>query len=120
MFSYDLKDGYHHVLIRPDVRDYLGFKLILNGKMTYCRYVVGCFGLAGLPFIYTKIYRPLMAHWRNAGIQGVKFLDDGGFSNEDKTTALINSLHVKKDLLRSGSIYSIRNATGSLLKKWNG
>ena len=108
MFSYDLKDGYHHILIRPDFRDYLGFKLILNGKLTYCRYVVGCFGLADLPFIFTKIYRPLVAHWRSTGIQGVKFLDDGGFFNKDKNSATTNSLHVKKDLLRSGSVYSVK------------
>ena len=108
MFSYDLKDGYHHILIRPDFRDYLGFKLIINGKMTYCRYVVGCFGLADLPFIFTKIYRPLVAHWRSAGIQVVKFLDDGGFFIKDKNSAIAHSLHVRKDLLRSGSVYSIK------------
>ena len=108
MFSYDLKDGYHHVLIHEDFRDYLGFKLMINGKMTYCRYVVGCFGLADLPFIFTKIYRPLVTHWRSLGIQGIKFLDDGGFFIEGEETAKSHSLHVKKDLLRTGSIYSIK------------
>ena len=106
MFSYDLKDGYHHLLIHPDFRDYLGFKLVLNGKLTYCRYTVGCFGLADLPWIFTKVYRPLVAHWRSLGMQGVKFLDDGGFFEKDKETAMANSDHVKKDLIRSGSIFS--------------
>lgn len=106
MFNYDLRDGYHHVMIHPDFRDFLGFKLLLNGKMTYCRYVVGCFGLADLPWIFTKIYRPLVAHWRSLGIQGVKFLDDGAFFNEDKVSASANSLHVQKDLIRTGSIFS--------------
>ena len=108
MFSYDLKDGYHHVLIHPEFRDYLGFKLVINGKLTYCRYVVGCFGLADLPFIFTKIYRPLVAHWRSLGIQGIKFLDDGGFFIKDEKTATADSLHVRKDLLRTGSVYSIK------------
>ena len=108
MFSYDLKDGYHHLLIHPDFRDFLGFKLVLNRKLTYCRYVVGCFGLADLPWIFTKVYRPLVAHWRSLGIQGVKFLDDGGFFVKDLQTAEANSLHVKKDLIRSGSIYSTK------------
>ena len=106
MFSYDLKDGYHHILIHPDFRDFLGFKLILNGKLTYCRYVTGCFGLADLPWIFTKIYRPLVAHWRSIGMQGVKFLDDGGFFVEGLSKAKEYSLHVKKDLIRSGSIFS--------------
>ena len=84
MFNYDLKDGYHHLLIHPDFRDFLGFKLMINGKLTYCRYVVGCFGLADLPWIFTKVYRPLVAHWRSLGIKGVKFLDDGAFFNDDE------------------------------------
>ena len=108
MFNYDLKDGYHHLLIHPEFRDYLGFKLIIDGKLTFCRYVVGCFGLADLPFIYTKIYRPLLTHWRSLGIQGIKFLDDGGFFIKDKDNAEAYSLHVKKDLIRSGSVYSIK------------
>ena len=106
MFSYDLKDGYHHLLIHPEFRDYLGFKLMWNGKLTYFRYVVGCFGLADLPFIYTKIYRPLVAHWRSFGIPIIKFLDDGGFFVNSFSDALNYVDHVKKDLIRSGSIYS--------------
>ena len=106
MFSYDLKDGYHHIALHPEFRDYLGFKLMLNGKLTYCRYVVGCFGLADLPFIFTKIYRPLVSHWRSLGIPVIKFLDDGGFFNETKTAAIVNRDHVRKDLIRSGSVYS--------------
>ena len=106
MFSYDLKDGYHHLSIHESFRDYLGFKLVLNGKLTYCRYVVGCFGLADLPWIFTKVYRPLVAHWRSNGIPAVKFLDDGGFFCKDLDSARENSLHVKKDLIRSGSIFS--------------
>ena len=106
MFNYDLKDGYHHLLIHPSFRDYLGFKLEWEGKMTYFRYVVGCFGLADLPFIYTKIYRPLVAHWRSFGIPAIKFLDDGGFFVKDRQTALEYRDHVRKDLIRSGSIYS--------------
>ena len=106
MFSYDLRDGFYHLLIHPEFRDFLGFKIVLNGKMTYCRFVSGFLGLADIPWIFTKIYRPLVAHWRSMGIPGVKFLDDGGFFNKDKNTATINSLHVQKDLIRTGSIYS--------------
>ena len=106
MFSYDLRDGYHHLMIHPEFRDFLGFKLIWNGKLTYFRYVVGCFGLADLPYIFTKIYRPLVAHWRGLGIPAIKFLDDGGFFVKDEASAIKYSDHVKKDLIRSGSIYS--------------
>ena len=105
MFSYDLADGYHHLLIHPEFRDHLGFKFVWKGKLTYFRYVVGCFGLADLPYIFTKIYRPLVAHWRSHGIPAIKFLDDGGFFVKDEPSALLYSDHVRKDLIRSGSIY---------------
>ena len=110
MYSFDLKDGYHHISIHPEFRTYLGFSLSLNGVQTYLRYVVGCFGLADLPFLFTKIYRPLVAHWRSLSIPAIMFLDDGGFFEQDETSAIAHSDHVRKDIVRSGSIYSIKKS----------
>ena len=122
MFSFDLKDGYHHILIHPEFRTYLGFSLSLNGIQTYLRYVVGCFGLADLPFLFTKIYRPLVAHWRSLSIPAIMFLDDGGFFERDETSAIAHSDHVRKDIIRSGSIYSIKKSdfTPSQKMTWLG
>jgi DNA topoisomerase VI subunit A len=36
IIAWDLKDGYHHVMIHPDFRDYLGFTLVLDGKSIFC------------------------------------------------------------------------------------
>ena len=110
MYSFDLRDGYHHIKIHQDFKTYLGFSLIVNGKLTYFQYAVGCFGLADLPWLFTKIYRPLVRHWRSLSIPGIMFLDDGGFFELEFNSALINSDHVRKDLLRSGSIYSIKKS----------
>ena len=110
MFSFDLRDGYHHIKIRENFKTYLGFQLPINGVPTYFQYVVGCFGLADLPWLFTKIYRPLVKHWRSAGIPAIMFLDDGGFFESDLDTALAHSDHVRKDLIRSGSIYSIKKS----------
>ena len=77
----------------PEFCTYLGFSLSLNGVQTYLRYVVGCFGLANLPFLFTKIYRPLVAHWRSLSIPAIMFLDDGGFFEQDETSA--NPCHWK-------------------------
>ena len=57
MIGWDLRDGYHHILIHPEFRDYLGFKIFMDGKETYCRYVVGPFGLRDLPWLFSKIFR---------------------------------------------------------------
>ena len=110
MYSFDLKDGYHHIAIHPDFKQYLGFSLPLDGVQTYLQYAVGCFGLADLPFIFSKIYRPLVTHWRSLSIPGIMFLDDGGFFETDFASAEIHSHHVKLDIIRSGSIYSIKKS----------
>ena len=110
MYSFDLKDGYHHISIHPDFKTYLGFSICLNGVTTYFQYTVGCFGLADLPRLFTKIYRPLVSHWRSISIPGIMFLDDGGFFETDRQSAVQHSDHVRKDILRSGSVYSIKKS----------
>ena len=122
MYNFDLRDGYHHIQIHPDFQTYLGFCISLDGVPTYCRYVVGCFGLADLPFVFTKLYRPLVRHWRGSGIPAIMFLDDGGFFEPNDQFALKNSLHVKRDLIRSGSIFSIKKSkfTPSTKMTWLG
>ena len=110
MFQFDLRDGYHHIMIAPEFRTYLGFSIKLNGVKCYFQYIVGCFGLADLPWLFTKIYRPLVWHWRSHSIPCIMFLDDGGFFVQDEESAILHSEHVKKDLIRSGSIYSIKKS----------
>ena len=76
MIGWDLKDGYHHVLIHTEFRDYLGFKIAIDGQNIYYRYVVGPFGLRDLPFLFSKIFRVLIKRWRGLGLKVIKFLDD--------------------------------------------
>ena len=119
MFNNNLTDGYYHQLIHSDFCDFLGYKLTgLNGKVTWCRFVSGFLGLADLPGIFTKIYPPLVAHWGMAGIQGFNFLDNGGFFNDVQQTAVINSLHIMKDPIRSGSVFSSWKNVWELNQKW--
>ena len=120
MYNFDLKDGYHHIKIHPDFQTYLGFQIKLDGVQIYCIHVCGCFGLADLPFIFTKIYRPIVRHWRSESIPAIMFLDDGGFF--EPTSAITNSEHVKKDIIRSGSIFSIKKSkfTPSQKMTWLG
>ena len=87
MFGFDLKDGYYHLQIEPEFRNYLGFKFEWQGKVYYARYLVAPFGLRDIPFLFTKILRPLVNHWRRSGIKICLYLDDGFSSSKNKDKA---------------------------------
>ena len=116
LFSFDMKDGYHHLLIHPDFRDYLGFKFELNGISYYARYVVAPFGLRDIPFMFTKILRPLIGHWRRSGMKICIYLDDGFCSAKSFDEALANSVHVRQDLMRAGIVWNVKKSTWDPVK----
>ena len=110
MIGWDLRDGYHHILIHPEFRDYLGFKIILDGKETILRYVIGPFGLRDLPFLFSKIFRVLIKRWRGLGLKCIMFLDDGINFSPDEATALKESALIRSDLKKAGAIYSVKKS----------
>ena len=116
LFSFDMKDGYHHLLIHPEFRDYLGFKFVLNGRLYYARYVVAPFGLKDIPFMFTKILRPLVSHWRRGGMKICVYLDDGFSSAKTFTEAQANSVHVRQDLMRAGIVWNVKKSTWDPVK----
>ena len=73
MFSFDLKSGYHHVDIAEVHHKYLGFAW--GGK--HYVFTVLPFGLSTACYMFTKLLRPLVRHWRAGGIRIVVYLDDG-------------------------------------------
>ena len=110
LFSFDLKDGYHHLLIHPDFRDYLGFKFEWEGKTYYARYIVAPFGLRDIPYLFTKVLRPLVNHWRRGGMKICLYLDDGFSSARNREIALANSKHVRQDLIRAGIVWNVKKS----------
>ena len=78
VFSFDLKSGYHHIDIFPDHRRYLAFSWDFgSGHTRYFQFTALPFGLSSAPFIFTKLLKPLEAHWRAQGIPIAIFFDDG-------------------------------------------
>lgn len=71
--TFDLKSGYHHVDIHPSSQPFLGFQW--DGR--YYMFTVLPFGLSTACYIFTKLLRPLVAHWRSKGIRVVVYIDDG-------------------------------------------
>ena len=117
MIAYDLKDGYNQLLMHKEFRKYLSFQFQYKGKTVYARYLCGPFGLKDLPYVFTKLFRPLIKHWRACGIPVVQYLDDGWACFLSKAEAILGSEHIRKDLLRFGAIWSIKKCTWEPVKE---
>ena len=71
LFKFDLKSGYHHVDIYPEPQKYLGFKWDSNGNVNYNVFTVLPFGLSTACYLFTKLMRPLVRHWRGRGLKAI-------------------------------------------------
>ena len=86
LVTFDLKSGYHHVLMAREHWRYLGFMWKdTEGRKQYYVFCVLPFGLATAPYIFTKITRVLLSSWRASGIRCQLYMDDG--SGGDETLA---------------------------------
>ena len=85
MFKFDIKQGYHHIDIHKPHQNFFGFSWEVGGKTCYFVFTVLPFGLTSAPFIFTKVMRYLVKHWRiNEFVK--KSLQNAGFIiNEEKS-----------------------------------
>ena len=74
VFKLDIKSGYHHLLEAH--HKYLAFSLEIDGVMRYFAFTVLVFGLASAPFIFTKVVKIPIKHWRNLAILIFGSVDD--------------------------------------------
>ena len=102
MCSFDLKSGYHHIDIHKEHWQYLGFSWALNSRLEYYVFCVLPFGLATACFVFTKLMRPLVRHWRQQGIRIIVYLDDGLLISEGMQSAVVASRIVQGDLASAG------------------
>ncbi len=68
----DLQDGFYHISIRPEDRQYLGFKW----QGTYYQWKVLPFGLSLSPWYFAKIIRPIVTYLRSLGVRLQAYVDD--------------------------------------------
>ena len=112
--TFDLKSGYHHLDIHPDSHKCLGFSWNINGYTRFFEFTVLPFGLSPAPYIFTKVLKPLITHWRSCGIMVAVYLDDGFISVPATGTDIANALqiskHVRVDLMRAGFVYNIEKS----------
>ena len=101
--KFDMKSGYHHVSIWPPHRKYLGFAWINSeGDTEYYVFNALPFGLSPAPFIFTKLFRPLVCHWRSKGIGCGLYLDDGLLWSPVFEQCEENTAYVRLTLKRAG------------------
>ena len=74
-FKFDYQSGYHHVDIYPEHWKYLAFCWGTGKSKQYFVFTVLPFGLAMAPFVFTKIQKALLKHWRAQGIRIFPYLD---------------------------------------------
>ena len=106
MFKFDMKSGYHHIGICPDHQGFLGFQWFLHNSVEpkYFIFTVLPFGLSSAPYVFTKVFRPLVTYWRSQGIPIVLYLDDGAVCLSDFKSAVHISNIVKTDLFKAGVV----------------
>ena len=91
--SIDLKDGFHHVPIKQEVRKYFGFKW----RGYYYQWNVLNFGCSIAPYFFTKILRPVVKYFRDSDIRCILYVDD--FLLCGAKSALISDIEVVVDTL---------------------
>ena len=100
MVKFDLKSAYHHIPIHEQHQRYLGFQW--EGQY-YC-FVALPFGLATAPFVFHKVTRPLIVHWRKLGFRTFLYYDDGTAAAESHGSTVRMAVRMRADLEASGFI----------------
>ena len=103
-FKFDYKSGYHHLEIFPQHCQFLGFSLFFRGKLRFFQFTVLPFGLSVGPYLFTKIQRALVKHWRSKGFRIFTYLDDGAGADQVLSEAMKMSTVVRRDIALSGFI----------------
>lgn len=68
LFKFELKSGYHHIEIFPAHRKFLTFAWDFGtGSSRYFQFCVLLFGLSSAPFIFTKMFKPLLKILEKSG-----------------------------------------------------
>ena len=102
MFKFDMKSGYHHVDIAYPHQQFLGFAWPLDSSIDrfFCFNVLP-FGLSSAPYLFTKLFRPLVRHWRAQGFHFALHLDDGADCELDLNTARFAAETIRSFPIRS-------------------
>ena len=103
-FTWDLKQGHHHISIFPEHTQYLGFSCSFQSRLRYFVFVVLPFGLADACFCFTKVIRTFIKRWRILCHNCFAYTDDGISGHREQKLAQSASKTQRSDLYNSGFI----------------
>ena len=110
LFTFDLKSGYHHVDIHPDCWTYLSFSWSTNGVRKFYKFHVLPFGLSTACYVFTKLLRPLVRHWRSFGYRVILYIDDGIAIASSLTKCVTIRNAILSDLEKAGLVLNIKKS----------
>ena len=94
----DLKDAYFSVPVANEHRKYLRF--VFNN--TIYQFCVLPFGLSYAPYLFTKLIKPILTHFRSQGISCVAYIDDWILIHDSLLSAYKNTNYVRQTLEKLG------------------
>ena len=100
--TFDLRNGYYQIDIGREHWKYLGFSFPINGCVKYFVFTSLPFGLATAPFVFTKVLRVLVKHWRIQEIHAVLYLDDGFVVASSQQAMCSLATTIRSDLDKCG------------------
>ncbi len=102
---YDLMSGYYHVGLFQAPRTYVGFKW--GGKY----YVYNCliFGLSTASWVFLKVMRKTVMHWRRRSIRVLPYLDDFVFMEHGFWQCVRLARRLKNDLFLAALKINVPN-----------
>ncbi|XP_014680270.1 PREDICTED: uncharacterized protein LOC106820250, partial [Priapulus caudatus] len=111
MVKFDIHSAYHFIDIFLPHTEYLGFAWEdTRGRLIMYKFLVLPFGISTVPYVYTKVVRPLVAKWRGEGKRMLMFLDDGFGCDRDFRSTQLMSNEIKQDLLKSGFVPNVQKS----------
>ena len=100
--KFDYTSGYHHIEIFSEHTQFLGCSWLVNGCRKFYKFTVLPFGLSTGPYVFTKMQRALIKHWRGQGLRIFTYLDDGAAAESTLEEARRTSNLVQQVIKQSG------------------
>ena len=93
-------------MFHEESQTFLGFQWPLGSsqKARFFVFAVLPFGLSSALYVFTKVFKPLVNHWRSRDIPLILYLDDGAGCLHDFSAAQNTASAVRSDLTNAGVV----------------
>ena len=89
-----------------NIKIYLRFPFTINGCIKYFVFTSLPFGLATASFVFSKVLRAFVKHWRIQGIHAVMYLDDRFVVVSSQQAVCSLARTIRSDLDKCGFLIS--------------